>query len=726
MPNTSLNISKIKDEIIEAVVREITSNCSTDEEREILENEFETKIKNNTLITSLDEHEISINSQSINKTMNELYIDLLTSFGVVNSMSELISKYDSMSTSYINSIATKINQIKDKLESCRYSTSFKHMSKFIIERFRNSNNFDKSRSIQKDRYGQWIPEKCYVNFDEKENILTLPFLKRDNMLRYDNKVSTASLNYKFQLGEGFIQSYNNGTSLENAIDGNPTSFWSDTILSDAPLSVSFENNKPKALYVRDNYFYGIDSGAVCDLELNFESINKINEINITPFTKYPIDIVAIRYKMTDDEDEVLIELVTPDNKDKTLKSVFTRDKVTFRFPEIICKRIYILFTQKHYIRETYVYNPTEVNKNLLWFNNENDRKEKVSKAVFKPVYYDREMVNSLWQQMNDRILSDSYDELLSRIVGNDKLNHKVLKYEYNYGLYDLGCYNNHFDRTGFYISKSLNLNSNIKSVQIVTDELHPKNSLGKTVTDIEYYITVSDNPDAKDWIPILPMNKEIIESELLFITGSTRAYFRFEAEIVYKVMKDGEEIPLDSEGFYIHKNQKTGFFWCIQIFNYDYNAVYSISYKPVRGSDSVDFASKLETTIESFNGENKSNFELKYSPFTESTVDYCDVKVVDTLNQNINCEIETLNVTDISENGSSYKNFDNLNDKLQFYIFKNSIYFNREIENKYIIDISYKHLVSKIKLKALFRRNTVKDGWLTPALKEIKYMVDTF
>ncbi|MGO0861988.1 hypothetical protein, partial [Clostridioides difficile] len=108
------------------------------------------------------------------------------------------------------------------------------------------------------------------------------------------------------------------------------------------------------------------------------------------------------------------------------------------------------------------------------------------------------------------------------------------------------------------------------------------------------------------------------------------------------------------------------------------------------------------------------------------TVSYCDVKVVDTLNQNINCEIETLNVTDISENGSSYKNFDNLNDKFQFYIFENSIYFNREIENKYIIDISYKHLVSKIKLKALVRRNTVKDGWLTPALKEIKYMVDTF
>ncbi|MGX9755927.1 hypothetical protein ACWYRQ_06605 [Clostridioides difficile] len=725
MLDTTLNISKIKDEIIEEVVSEIASNCSTDEERAILENEFKTRIKNNILITSLDEHGININSQSINKTMNELDIDLLTSFGVVNSMSELISKHDSMSISYINSIKTKINQIKDKLECCRYSTSFKHMSKFIIERFRNSNNFDKSISIQKDRYGQWIPEKCYANFDEKENILTLPFLKRDNMLRYDNKVSTASLNYNFQLGEGFVQSYNNETPLENAIDGNPTSFWSDTILSDAPLSVSFENSKPQDLYVRDNYFYGIDSGAVCDIELNFESINKINEINITPFTKYPIDIVAIRYKMTDDEDEVLVELVTPDNKDETLKSVFTRDKVTFRFPEIICKRIYILFTQKHYIREIYVYNPTEINKNLLWFNNKNEKSEKVTKAVFKPVYYDRE-VNSLWQQMNDRILSYSYDELLSEIVGNDKLNHKVLKYEYNYGLYDLGCYNNHFDRTGFYISKSVNLNSNIKSVQIVTDELHPKNSLGKTVTDIEYYITVSDNPDTKDWIPILPINKEIIESELLFITGSTRAYFRFEAEIVYKIMKDGEEIPLDSEEFYIHKNQKTGFFWCIQIFNYDYSAVYSISYKPVRGSDSVDFASKLETTIESFNGENKSNFELKYSPFTEATVSYCDVKVVDTLNQNINCEIETLNVTDISENGSSYKNFDNLNDKFQFYIFENSIYFNREIENKYIIDISYKHLVSKIKLKALFRRNTVKDGWLTPALKEIKYMVDTF
>lgn len=726
MLGTNLNINKIKDEIIEEIVSQIASNCSTDEERKILENEFKTKIKNNTLISSLNQHEINIKSQSINKTMNELYIDLLTSFGIVNSMSELISKYDGISTSYINSITTKINQIKDKLESCRYSTSFKHMSKFIIERFRNSNNFDKSRNIQKDRAGQWILEKCYANFDENENVLTLPFLKRDNMLRYDNKVYTACLNYSFQLGEGFIQSCNNETSLENAIDGNPNSFWSDTILSDAPLNVSFENSKPQAIYVRDNYFYGIDSGAVCDLELNFESINKINEINLTPFTKYPIDIVAIRYKMTDDEDEALIELVTPDNKDKTLKSVFTKDKVTFRFPDIICKRIYILFTQKHYIREIYVYNPTEINKSLLWFNNKNDRKEEVTKAIFKPVYYDRNMVNSLWRKMNDRVLSYSYDELLSKIVGNDKLNHMVLKYEYNYGLYNIGCYNNHFDRTGIYTSKSINLNSNIKNVQIVTDELHPRNSFGKTVTDIEYYITASDNPETKDWIPILPTNKDIIESELLFITGSTRAYFRFEAEIIYKVMKDGEEIPLNSEEFYIHKNQKTGFFYCIQIFNYDYNAVYSISYKPVAGSDSVDLSSKLETTIESFNGKNKSNFELKYRPFTEYDADYCDVKVIDTLTSNINYEIETVNVTDISENGSSYKNFNNLDDKFQFYIFENSIYFNKEIESNYMIDISYKHLVSKIKLKALFRRNTVKDGWLTPVLKEIKYMIDTF
>ena len=57
---------------------------------------------------------------------------------------------------------------------------------------------------------------------------------------------------------------------------------------------------------------------------------------------------------------------------------------------------------------------------------------------------------------------------------------------------------------------------------------------------------------------------------------------------------------------------------------------------------------------------------------------------------------------------------------------KDTIYFNKQIPDKYIVDISYRHLITSIRLKAIFRRNTTKDGWLTPILEEIKYDIETF
>lgn len=728
----TLDINNIKNDIITSLIDDIVSFASSNEEKKILRLELEGEIKNNILISRIPSGDVEVDADRVNSQMNAMYIDLLTTFGVLNSMSEELTKYNISYTTYIDYINSRIDEVNDLLESCRHSLTSIYMPSFHIERFRSSDKFDKTRNLQKDRYGDWLPSYCYINFEPKEQHISLPLLRQDNSLRYDDKVSTAYVSTYFQLGDGFINLKNNETDIENCIDESESSFWSDTILSDAPLRVSFEDKKPKPLLLDSNYYYNIDNGAVCDLEINFESVNTVNEIILNPCTKYPMRVVAIRYKTSDDDKEEMIELVTPNNIQESLRSILTKDQVSFKFPEIICKKIYILFVQEHYLRKTYIYNPAEVYKNDLWFNNKNDNRDKTRNAEFKPVYFDRSIESSTWKNTNDKLISATNQDLTNIILANEKANRKVIKYEYEYGFYNIGCMNNHFDRTGIYVSKPIDPKTNIKTVQITSKEIHQKDTFDHRVTDIEYYLCGSENPDYTDWYPILPKDTKVIESELLMIGGGAIAFLRFETDRVLCVMKNGEPIPYSSTDnenttteLEFDTHERTGHIWAVKIFNYDYDAVYSIKYEPIKGSDIIDFSNKLSTSIETFDGANKNCFKLKNEPFVDDTQDYCSIKVTDVSKTTNGMEIEVQNVTDIANQSLGYRNFTD-NGKYQFYVYKNAVYFNKSIPKNYIVDISYRHLISKVKMKALFRRNTTKDGWLTPILKEIKYDIETF
>ena len=725
--DTFLNLDKIKNQVTENLINDIVvKETTTDEEAAILKEELTTKVLNREIVTSIDDTATMIKANTINKHMDEINIDLVTLFCLINELTENIANYNATNIYNIRNVLSRIKELRDKIESCKYSLSYVHMPRIILENFRNANRFDKTRSLQKDREDQWIESSCYALHSYEESNVRLPLLKRDNVLRYENKVPTANIKKSFQLGQGLIDYTDEENGLDNVIDGNTSTYWNETILTDAPLKTSFVKTKPAFVFVKDNYFYDIDKGAVTELEIDFESVNNVNEITITPFTKYPIDIVAIRYKISDDDNEELKEIVYPENPDEQLRNVFTKEKVSFRFPDIICKKIYILLNQKHYVRKSYIYNPSEVHKNTLWFSSVNNKRDKTVNAVFKPVYYDRDKDNQNLQQVNDRIVKYSNYDLATLVENDNTLNRKVIKYEYNQGLYEIECFNNHYNRTGFFITKDLDIEANIKDLQITTDEKHQKDALGHYATDIEYYVTSSENPTKDDWEPILPANKTIINSELLFITGGTRAYFRFEAEEVYEVMKNGEPITDKISEYEIFKNEKTGNYWCIQIFNYSYDAVYSIKYKPAKGYNKINYISKVTTSIETFKGKNETFFKLKYNPYLDLENTYCSCKLVNTEITETHEEINATNVTNLENAGASYKNFDVNTSEFQFYAFNNTVYFNRAIPPNYIVEISYKHLVSSVKLKALFRRNSTKDGWLTPILNQIKFDISTF
>ena len=725
----SLDLNTIKNNIIDNLLDKVTENARTEKEKELLKQTLKSKIQENTLISKVPSGEITIDADSINDVMNKLYIDLLTTYGILNDMSESLSKYNVSYSSYINYVNARINEISDDLEACRHSLTSIYMPAYHIERFRTSDSFDTSRKLQKTRYDGYFPSYSYCNYESREHRLTLPLLRQDNSLRYDDKVETAYITPYFQLGQGFINLESNETDIENCLNDSQSSFWNTSILSDSKLEVSFEDTRPDTLYAGDGYYYDISNGAVCELEINFESVNTVNELVLNPCCKYPIRIVAIRYKQTDDVDEALTELIYPDNKQNMLRDKFTKSQVSYKFPDILCKKIYILFVQEHYLRKTFLYNPQEVYKNSLWFSSMNNIKPKVLEAEFQPNYSDRELNSTIWNNVNEKIITRENKDLAAMIIGDDKDNRKVIKYDYNYGFYNIGCYNNHYDRAGFYVSKMIDLGTNIRTIKINTDEVHQKDTLDHYITDIEYYIAGSEDPTIDDWISILPQNKKVIQSELLEITGGTYAYLRFQTDEIISVMKNGEPISFtDTNNIILEKDtsiDKSGHYYAVQIVNYDYDAVYSISYIPLEGYDVLDLSNKLSTSIESFDGSNKTFFILNDEPYIDETTNYCSVKITDVSKNTTGIEIEVENVTEASNQSIGYKNFKSTGN-YQYYIYKNAIYFNKAIPKNYIVDVSYRHLISKFRLKAIFRRNSTKDGWLTPILNEIKYDIETY
>lgn len=726
----SLDLDTIKNNIIDNLLDTLSDSARTQDEKELLKQSLKSKIKENTLISETPSGEVTIDADSINKVMNKLYIDSLTTYGILNNMSENISKYNVSYSAYINYVNSRIEEINDALEACRHSLTSIYMPAYHIERFRSSDSFDTTRSLQKTRYDGYFPSYCYCNYENKEHKLTLPLLRQDNSLRYDDRVETAYITPYFQLGRGFINLENDETDIENCLDDSESDFWNTSILSDSKLEVSFNDKRPDVLYAGDGYYYDIDNGAVCELEINFESVNTVNELILNPCCSYALRIVAVRYKQTDDDDEPLTELIWPDNSQEMLKDKFTKSQVSYKFPDILCKKIYILFVQEHYLRKTFVYNPQDIYKNSLWFDSKNNAKSKIKEAEFQPNYSDRKLNSTIWNNVNDNVITRENKDLAAMIIGDSQDNRKVIKYDYNYGFYNISCYNNHYDRAGFYVSKMIDLGTNIRTIKIYTDEVHQKDTLNHYVTDIEYYIAGSETPTMDDWIPILPQNVSVIKSELLEITGGTYAYLRFKTDTILSVMKNGEPIDLSKTNDVIFVNDysinpKKGHYYAIELPNYDYDAVYSVSYVPLEGYDVLDLSNKLSTSIESFDGSNKTFFILNDEPYVDETDNYCSVKLTDVSKNSTGTEIEVENVTEVSNQSIGYKNFKSTG-SYQYYIYKNAIYFNKEIPKNYIVDVSYRHLISKFRMKAIFRRNSTKDGWLTPILNEIKYDIETY
>ena len=746
------SLDKIKEEMVDKVISELSNiRYMTSIEKDLYKSELISKVQQKLLATTLRTQSELTNADDYNQTAYEIYLDILTTFGYVNELYSTINNHQQLNESIINTLYSTIATLNDKLDEYESVIGTAGSPECFIEGFRTQNNYETDKQYYTERYGEIMPVSTYVKFNSEQENITLNYTRQQNVMVYKSGVQLGEISITKQYGSGFITARNSEAKLQNAIDTSMSSYWAETILADAEMKIVGEEfSNSDGLGQTNRSYYNLPRGAMCEICLTFEALAKVNEIVLRPFGNFPIDIIAIRYSLSDDEDDDTYDVVCPDNqKYSWLSSKSINQEYAFHFPQITCKKLYILINQLHCIKNTYMISSNQMFKNELWFNaTYNDTNDAImeSTTVFAPNYLDRAAEDQVWRYINNKMVTNKNLDINDLLINNNNKYLPVTKYQYTYGFYNIAPNFVEFQKAGIYVSQEIEVSGPIDTIRLTSEEEHFIDTDGYVGTDIEFYITSKKNPSYQDWKPICPSNKDYIYKELLQLDYAY-CYLRHTAVCgnIITQDKNGQQqvtmvrpivymndILMTEDADYILKYDADGNVIAIEISNIDHFALYTVSYQPTDSSKELSLIDEdnpiPNNSYEEIMGNGTACYELESFPFysrtdpdlTTSYVKIIDIDTNKVLNQT-NQENSPIQCVTNKENPSeSYKNFIANTNKIQYYTNGRYIYFNRPITTNQKIEINYPSFDCKVRLKAILRRNTKKDLWITPVLKSYK------
>lgn len=748
-------LKKVREEMTEKVISGLEGiGYLSEQEKAVYRKNIEDKIASKQLCTEQRIQGGLTNAFDYNRNAYELYIDILTVFDYLNSLSDDIDAQQNLAMASLSSVSSMISSLNDKLDEIQAVIGTKGHPECFMDNLRTNVNRETDKDFLRERYGNLLASVNAARFNPEQETLTLGYTRQQNVLMYKSGVQLGEAEITRQYGSGLIKVRNPEEKLNNALDTSRSNYWAETILCDAEFSLKgtgFEDFEYMRQYNRS--FYDLPKGALCEICIRFEAMTKVNELILNPFGRFPLDVVAVRYSYTDSEDSECYDILTPDgSKYSWLTQSTLRKETAFHFPEIVCKKLYILINQLHCIKDTFLISSNQMFKNELWYSatsNESECAELPDSMIFKPIYMDRGKEDPVWTYINNKMNTMKNVDINTLLL---KSNEKMLpctKYQYTYGFYNIIPNYVEFQNTGVYVTKEIQASGIVKSISITTQEEHFESlDNGRKVTDIEYYITTSSSPAYTDWHPLCPSNKEYIHCERLLVDYDV-CYLLHEAvcrnvtrydeegnpytEMVRPIIRMDDQKLTEDVDYILHFNKNNNV-ESVEIPNADYFAVYTAEYMPAEESKTLDLLSGIGAPgheHEIINGTGASSYCLKEYPFysmkdphsTNSFVKVSDIQTGAWVSQH-NGAVEC--VTDKLNTGNSYKNMKvnkagaSVTGTLQYYTDGRYIYFNRPIKTSEKIEVSYPCYSSSIRLKMIFRRNSKRDFWMTPVLHGYK------
>jgi hypothetical protein len=107
-------------------------------------------------------------------------------------------------------------------------------------------------------------------------------------------------------------------------------------------------------------------GVLVKLSITLSHAQPVSELNIAPFTKYPLELVSIMYEEDIETFHPKKEIAIP--RDNTGDKNFAQStkSIRFQFPAIVAKRFTIVLRQQNYEKDTYNVLEDNMNRQDLW------------------------------------------------------------------------------------------------------------------------------------------------------------------------------------------------------------------------------------------------------------------------------------------------------------------------------------------------------------------------
>lgn len=107
-------------------------------------------------------------------------------------------------------------------------------------------------------------------------------------------------------------------------------------------------------------------GVLVKLSVTLSNAQPVSELNIAPFTKYPLELVSIMYEEDTETFHPKKEIAIPKDNTDTKKFSQSTESIRFQFPAIIAKRFTIILRQQNYEKNTYVVMEEDLQNQELW------------------------------------------------------------------------------------------------------------------------------------------------------------------------------------------------------------------------------------------------------------------------------------------------------------------------------------------------------------------------
>lgn len=735
MIQTALTLDSIKEKVIHQIVEElIASGEISESDRTLKRLELKQLTQNKQMITQYRAQSGLTNSADYNQTAYELYVDIVTTFKFLNELEKFIDKHEDLSQSSVHTLNLLITKANDELQAIEKMIHSKTRPNSHVESFSDTASVSSHPAHYTDRYGEEIPPANYAVIRVEEGVLSLPYNRKVAAFTYEDGKLAGEVTLTKQVGGAFSYGTAYSKNLSSITDLSLRTYWGDNLFTDEPIQISFSSVKPVDPTKLRDFYYGIQHGALFELEFNFESITRINEIDLAPYCRFPIDLVAIRYQTTDDFNEPLTEVLYPNHLDKNLSSRSIAEATRVHFPEINCKKLYLIFNQQHYTKDIYLINQLDLFKNTLWATvNESNQKlhNLTADVIFKPLYAEKIDKHKELNFINDIRLKDKTLDVKKLLLNKEGYVHASVKHQYQYGFYNISPNYVGFEKTGVHVSSLIESANNISAISLYAHEKLPTVN-GVHYTDVEYYVSCNDGSGYENWKAIYPTNREWIECERLQV-DQQYCRLRFPASEVAYVKQNGKVLVEDFDYFLVKGElHEDSDYLCdsINIPSFESNDIYTIKYKPIARAKELDLVGNYQsiqanTKTESITARDASYYELEEFPLIlkdGSETQSVRVKLTNRKTGGVLLDgFDLLCVTDIHNPEHSYKHFTKGSSAVQYYTYKNVLYFNQDISSDYDIEVSYLHHVSSFRIKAILRNNSTDENWLTPLVEKLSF-----